>query len=80
MVSLGSDGPVVQRVVHHVRMAADDLEIIDFSSEEYRVFLDTEVRRALDLGLDEFRRAYAAGELDDDDPEVERLVVLVGLE
>ena len=51
--------------------------VIEMTATEYAAYLDTEVRRALGISAEEFRRAYAAGTLDDGDPEVTELVGLL---
>jgi len=60
-------------------MATTTTEIIDLSPEEYTAFLDREVEKATGLDLRSFVDAYAAGELDEADPEVARLVGLLAL-
>jgi hypothetical protein len=47
--------------------------------EEYQRFLASEVERGLGMAVDDFIKAYAAGELDDSDPEVARLAALLAL-
>ena len=47
--------------------------LVEFSRDEY----DAEVRRALDMTVDEFIRSYEAGELDDADPAVGELLGLL---
>jgi hypothetical protein len=44
------------------------------TDDEYAAFVEREVRAAIGLSPDEFRRAYLAGELDDSDPAVSELV------
>jgi hypothetical protein len=51
--------------------------VIDLTPEEYDAFLDREVGRAAGMTAAEFVRAYSAGELDDADPAVGDLVVLL---
>ncbi len=60
-------------------MATVETEIIDFSPEEYEAFLAREVERGTGLDLASFVRAYGAGDLDEADPEVARLVGLLAL-
>jgi hypothetical protein len=51
--------------------------VIEMSAEEYRDFLDEEVRRRMGVSADEFHRRYLAGELDDADPDVPFLAGLL---
>ena len=51
--------------------------VVEMTVEEYAAYVDGEVQRALGISADEFRRAYAAGELDDADPDVSELVGLL---
>lgn len=51
--------------------------VVEMTSEEYAAYVEREVERAVGLSVEEFRRAYAAGELDDADPEVSELVGLL---
>jgi hypothetical protein len=55
-------------------------EVLELSKGEYEDFLAAEIGRWRgDLTLPAFISAYRAGELDETDPEVARLVALVGL-
>lgn len=47
------------------------------TAEEYAAYVDGEVRRALGISAEEFRCAYADGQLDDSDPDVTELVGLL---
>jgi len=53
--------------------------IIDMSDDEYRAFLDGEVRMRIGLSLDEFVAKANAGEIDWDHPEAFALAGLVGV-
>ena len=53
--------------------------VIDMSNDEYRAFLDREVRARIGLSLDEFVRRVNAGEIDWDHPEAFSLAGLVGV-
>ncbi len=44
--------------------------VVEMTAEEYKAFLEREVRAAMGLSVEEFRRAYLAGELDEADPSV----------
>ena len=57
---------------------AERTQLLDLSREEYLAFLEREVRRALGIGVEVFVDRYRAGEYDEADPEVARLVALVG--
>jgi hypothetical protein len=55
-------------------------EVHELTTKQYEAFLAGEIKRwNKGLTLDEFIRAYRGGELDDSDPEVARLVALLGL-
>jgi hypothetical protein len=55
-------------------------DVLELSREEYDAFLAAEIGRwEHDLTLADFISAFRSGELDDSDPEVARLVALVGL-
>jgi hypothetical protein len=55
-------------------------DVLELTREEYEAFLAAEVDRwNHDLTLADFINAFRSGELDDSDPEVARLVALVGL-
>ena len=58
---------------------AEEATVIEMTREEYEGFLAREVERGVGMSVDEFVRAYAAGELDDGDPEVSRLAALLAL-
>lgn len=51
--------------------------VVELDLDEGRVFLDRKVRRDLGISLEEFERAYDAGTLDLDDPDVFHLVMLL---
>lgn len=51
--------------------------IQQLSRAEGRKLVDTESRRVLGVGVDEFLCLYDAGQLDTDDPDVLDLVMLV---
>jgi hypothetical protein len=51
--------------------------VVEFSREEYDAYLDAEVRRAVDMTVEDFVAAYEAGELDDADPAVAELAGLL---
>lgn len=53
--------------------------VIDMSEDEYRGFLDDEVRARIGLSLDEFVRQVNAGEIDWDHPEAFSLAGFVGV-
>lgn len=53
--------------------------VLEMSADEYRVFLDEAVYDRLQMSAEEFRRAFAAGELDDSDPDVGMLVALLAI-
>lgn len=48
--------------------------IVDMTAEEYEAYVERQVERGAGMSAAEFRRAYAAGELDDADPAVSELV------
>jgi hypothetical protein len=52
--------------------------VLEMSTEEYRQFLDEAARERLGISAAEFRRRWIAGELDDSDPDVGLLAVLIG--
>lgn len=54
-------------------------EIISLTPDEYTLFLSAEVERGVDMDIPAFVAAYTAGEVDDSDPEVARLVALLAL-
>ncbi len=53
--------------------------ILDMDGDEYRAFLDHEVRARIGLSLDEFVERVNAGEIDWDHPEAFALAGLVGV-
>jgi hypothetical protein len=54
-------------------------EIWEPTEEEFDAFVGGETRRATSLDVPEFIARYRAGELDEGDPEVARIVALLGL-
>jgi hypothetical protein len=60
-------------------MGAMQTEFIDLSRGEYEAFQARELQAALGLDLPTFIAEYAAGKLDEADPEVARLAALLGL-
>lgn len=53
--------------------------IVEMTAEEHQAFLESEARSRLGLSIAEFTERYAAGELDDADPDVPLLAVLTGM-
>jgi hypothetical protein len=51
--------------------------VLEMSTDEYRDFVDEEAQERLGMSAEEFRRRYIAGELDDSDPDVGLLAVLI---
>ena len=51
--------------------------VLEMSADEYRDFLDKETNERLGMSAEAFRRRYVAGELDDSDPDVGMLAVLI---
>jgi hypothetical protein len=51
--------------------------VIKMTEEEYAAYLESEAHRATGLSVEEFRRAYLAGELDEADPSVTDLIGLL---
>lgn len=51
--------------------------IVEMTAEEYATYVENAVQHAVGMSVEEFRRAFAAGELDDADPEVGELVGLL---
>lgn len=51
--------------------------VVEMTAEEYEGFLEREVRAAMGLSVEEFRRTYLAGDLDEADPSVTDLVGLL---
>jgi hypothetical protein len=63
-------------VRHHTEAA----EVVELSPDEYEAFLGAEIEGwKASMSLPAFIAAYRQGELDESDPEVARLVALVGL-
>jgi hypothetical protein len=53
--------------------------VIELTDDEYRAFLDREIRARIGMSLDEFVRQVNAGEIDWDHPEAFSLAGLVGV-
>jgi hypothetical protein len=51
--------------------------VVELTEDEYDAYLKDEVRRGTGLTVEQFVRAYEAGELDDADPAVSDLVSLL---
>jgi hypothetical protein len=51
--------------------------VVDLTEDEYDAYLEDEVRRGTGLSVEEFVRAYEAGELDEADPAVSDLIGLL---
>ncbi len=51
--------------------------VIDRTPEEYAAYLERQVQREMGMSVAEFKRAYAAGELDDADVAVDYVVSLL---
>lgn len=51
--------------------------VVDLTPEEYDAYLDREVERATGVTATEFVAAYRRGELDDSDPAVSEMLVLL---
>jgi hypothetical protein len=52
--------------------------VIEFTDDEFVAYLDAEIQRATAYpNLEAFRLAFESGELDDDDPGVERVLPLL---
>jgi hypothetical protein len=64
-------------------MTRDETEagtpVLDLTVDEYDAFLDQETERRMQMSADEFVRRYRAGELDEADPDVGMLAVLIGV-
>jgi hypothetical protein len=59
---------------------AKGTKVVELTRGEYESFLTSEIARWRDdLTLATFISAYRGGELDESDPEVDRLVALIGL-
>lgn len=53
--------------------------VLSLDAREYEDFLDEAVRSRVGMSAAEFRTRYAAGDLDDTDPDVEMLAGLLWL-
>jgi len=53
--------------------------VVDMTDDEYRAFLDAEVRARIGLSLDEFVRQVESSEIDWDHPEAFSLAGFVGV-
>lgn len=53
--------------------------VIDMADDEYRDFIEREVRARIDLSLDDFVRQVNTGEIDWDHPEAFSLAGFVGV-
>jgi hypothetical protein len=51
--------------------------VVELTGDEYDAYLQEEVRRGTGLTVEQFVRAYQAGDLDDADPAVSDLVSLL---
>jgi hypothetical protein len=51
--------------------------VIERTQEEYEAYLERQVQREIGMSVAAFKRAYAAGELDDGDVAVDYLVSLL---
>ncbi len=51
--------------------------IVERTPEEYAAYLERQVQRELGMSVAEFKRAYAAGELEDGDVAVDYVVSLL---
>jgi hypothetical protein len=51
--------------------------IVRFTPEQWAAYLERQTQREMDISVSEFRRAYAAGELEDGDVAVDELVSLL---
>lgn len=60
-------------------MSAMQTELIDLSRGEYEAFQTRELQAALGLDIPTFLTEYAAGKLDEAEPEVARLAALLGV-
>jgi hypothetical protein len=52
-------------------------QIVERSPEEYAAYLEREVQSAVGMSVEEFTRAYTAGELEDGDVAVDEMVGLL---
>jgi hypothetical protein len=60
-----------------VTYTAAGTPVIDRTPEEYAAYLERQVQREMGISVAEFKRAYAAGELDDADVAVDYVVSLL---
>jgi hypothetical protein len=60
-----------------VQETAAGTPVVDLSPEEYDAYLENEVKRSLGMTVAEFRSAYQAGQLEESDPAVSELVMLL---
>jgi hypothetical protein len=58
----------------NVTHTAAGTPVIERTPEEYAAYLERQVQREIGMSVAEFRRAYAAGELEDGDVAVDHLV------
>ena len=56
------------------RRDTTEAPIVRFTPEEWAARLERQAQRAMGISVAEFRRAYAAGELEDGDADVDYLV------
>jgi hypothetical protein len=54
-------------------------ELVELTQDDYNAFLGRELEAGVGLDLATFLERYAAGDLDDADPEVARLAALLGI-
>lgn len=54
-------------------------ELIELSEQEYAEYLASEVQSRLAMTVEEFKEAYAAGDLDESDAEVSLVASLLWL-
>jgi hypothetical protein len=59
--------------------ASEETAVVEMTRSEYENFLAREVDRSFGVAVGRFVEAYAAGELNDSDPEVARLAALLAL-
>ena len=60
-----------------VTYTAAGTPIVERTPEEYAAYLERQVQREIGMSVAEFKRAYAAGELDDADVAVDYVVSLL---
>jgi hypothetical protein len=53
--------------------------VIETTPDEYRDFLEREVRASLDISVDEFKARVARGEVDWSDPDVFYVASILGM-